>query len=171
MAEGFARRLAGELGVPVEASSDGIVGWDGSPAVDESIEAASERGADISGHRARRLEESHVREADLVVCMAGEHRESIGRMVPEASSRTFTLKELVRLLEATESGETFEDRIRAADELRASGFEGSPFDEDVSDPIGMSLDMFRAVAWDIDEWVTRMMQGLFVTTAAQGAPE
>jgi protein-tyrosine phosphatase len=131
--------------------------------VDESIRAADERGADISGHRARRLERDHVDGADLVVCMSAEHREAVERIVPEALARTFTLKELVRLLEALPpagAGALLEDRVRAADELRQSGFEGSPYDEDVSDPIGMSMDMFRAVAWDIDEWCTRLVNGL-----------
>jgi protein-tyrosine phosphatase len=172
MAEGFVRELLQRAGADIDVSSVGIVGWDGSAAVDDAIQAARERGADISSHRARRLERSHVQGADLLVCMAGEHREAVRRMVPEAGPRTFTLKELVRLLgelPPPEGGTALEDRVRAADELRSAGFEGQPFDEDVADPIGMALDMFRAVAWDIDEWSTRLVAGLVGQPAREEA--
>src|SRR4051812_27837660 len=87
-----------ETGIKVE--SVGIVGWEGSPAVPESVHAAAECGIDISGHVARRLERRHVEQADVIVGMAGEHRDAVAGLVPEAASRTFTLKELVRILEA-----------------------------------------------------------------------
>jgi protein-tyrosine phosphatase len=144
-------------------SSAGIVGWEGSSAVEEAVHAARERGSDVAGHRARRLEASHVEAADLVIGMSGEHREAVIRLVPEAERRTFTLKELVRLLESLPEprpGEPLSDRVRVADHLRRSGFEGSRLDEDVSDPIGMSMDIFRAVAWDIDDWCARLVAGL-----------
>ncbi|MFN2542968.1 MAG: low molecular weight phosphatase family protein [Actinomycetota bacterium] len=175
MAEGFARRLSNDLEAGAEVGSVGIVGWDGSPAVGESVDAARERGADISGHLARRLEARHVEDAGVVVGMSREHRDAVVRLVPDAAGRTFTMKELVRLLEAAPSEGSFQDRIRAADELRRSGFDGVPSDEDVSDPLGMSFEMFRAVAWDIDEWCVRLMHALFepardTTAGAQGRP-
>jgi protein-tyrosine-phosphatase len=160
----------GRANADVRVSSTGIVGWDGSPAVQEAVRAAKERGSDVSGHRARRLEAPHVEDADLVVGMAGEHREAVVRLMPGAEARTFTLKELVRLLEALpapQSGDSFDDRVRAAHRLRRSGFEGSPYDEDVSDPIGMSIDTFRAIAWDIDEWCTRLAAGLLGKAVAR----
>ena len=165
MAEGFARRLSNELAVHVDVSSAGIVGWDDSPATSESIAAARERGADITAHRARRLEPAHL-DVDLIVCMTTEHRDAVVRLVRHVEPRTFTLKELVRLLESTDASGSVEDRIRAADELRRSGFDGMPSDEDVADPIGLGLDTFRAVAWEIDEWTIRLMRALFVSAPA-----
>jgi protein-tyrosine-phosphatase len=164
MAEGLVRELLAGRGEQVELSSAGIVGWEGSPAVDEAVLAAAELGADISGHRARRLEPHHVEDADLIVCMADEHRESVLRLVPDAEDRTFGLKELGRLvaeLSPPGSGSAFRDRVRAANELRRSGGAPSHPDEDVADPIGLSLDAFRAVAADIEEWSRRMAAGLF----------
>ena len=169
IAEGVFRDLMARAEVQTDVASAGIVGWEGSSAVDEAVRAAEERGSDISGHRARRLEASHVEAADLLVCMASEHRDAVARLVPGAASRTFTLKELARLLEelpSPEPGDTLTDRVRAADTLRRTGFEGQPLDEDVSDPIGMSMDMFRAVAWDVDEWCARLVAGLVGTRVA-----
>jgi protein-tyrosine phosphatase len=164
MAEGMARDMLERVGSEMTVSSAGIVGWDGSGATREAVEAARERGFDISRHRARRLERSHVESADLVVCMTTEQLDAVNRMAPAVGARTFTLKELVRLLEELPPrgpDTEFEERVRQADELRRSGFEGSPYDLDVADPIGMGLEIYRASAWDIDEWCTRLVTGLF----------
>src|SRR4029079_12014651 len=80
--------------------SAGTIAVDGAPAMPESIEAARERGADIGAHAARHLTRALVDDADLIVGMAAEHREAVGRLSPGAAARTFTLRELTRLLEA-----------------------------------------------------------------------
>jgi protein-tyrosine phosphatase len=147
-----------------EVISAGVSGWDGSPATQEAVEAANERGTDISGHVARRLFRRDVDRADLILCMAAEHREEVLRAAPRASEKTFTLKELVRLLEtrppAAADGLTWTERIGAAHRLRLSGFPGNPNDEDVSDPLGLPFESYRAVAWEIDEWTRRLVKGL-----------
>jgi len=162
-AEGFALELLSARHAEVEVSSAGIVGWEGSPAADEAVQAAGELGADISGHRARRLERSHVEAADLVVCMATEHTDAVARLVPDAEPRTFTLKELVRLLESLPPADSagVEDRVRAAGAVRPPRRDLEPTDQDVADPLGMSIDAFRTVAGEIHEWSSRLVAGLF----------
>jgi protein-tyrosine phosphatase len=166
MAEGFTRRLSSDSDGHAEVSSVGIVGWDGSPATSEAVAAAAERGADISSHVARRLERGHLG-AGAVVCMTFEHRDAVLRLVPDADSRTFTLKELVRLLESGRPSGSFEERIRAAHELRRSGSDDRVRDEDVADPIGMGFETYRATAWEIDEWCTRLMAALFTPSRSR----
>jgi protein-tyrosine phosphatase len=167
LAEGFLRSaLSGRFGskAPV-VSSAGTAGWDGSGAMPESVQAASEREVDISGHIARKLTSMMMEVADLVVCMAGEHRESIVRSRPDFSPKVFTLKELVRLLDALpplEDGpDGLETRVVEAAELRARGFAGNPHDEDIADPLGQPLDAYRAIAWELDTWCQRLDDGLF----------
>jgi protein-tyrosine phosphatase len=164
MAEGFLRRRLEAEGEHVEVSSAGTSGWDGSPAMPESIDAADGRDTDISEHRARRLSRGMVESADLILGMTAEHRDRAGWMVPEAASRSFTLKELVRLLEALPpevvDGAGLPERIAAADELRGSGFAGNPKDEDVIDPLGLPASTYRAVAWELDDWSERLVRGL-----------
>lgn len=149
-----------------EVSSAGIAGWQGSPATPEAVRAADERGLDISGHIARRLTAGMVEDADLLVAMATEHRKAIVRSQPSASRYTFTLKELVRLVERMPESEPAAAgnvalRVAQADALRSSGFRGNPLDEDISDPLGMPLETYRAIAWELDEWCGRMAIGLF----------
>ena len=168
MAEGFTRQLLDSFCDGFRVSSAGVMGWEGSAATPESVSAATERGADISSHVAHKLASSDVAGSDLVVCMAGEHVDAVLKMAPSAERKTFTLKGLVRLLEELPRPEEPEaadsrlvlGRIQMADELRRSGFRGDPTDEDVADPIGMSDEIYRAIAWDIDEWCRRLVQGL-----------
>ena len=169
IAEGFAGKMMEHADEVIDVSSAGIVGWDGSPAVRESVQAAAECGLDISRHVARRLDEGHVRTADLIVCMAGEHRDAVIRLAPDAAGKTFTLKELVRLLEASPpmAGEALSERVVHPDELRRDGFEGDARDEDVADPLGATMDSFRAVAWELEEWTGRLATGLLGARTTQ----
>ena len=175
VAEGMLRAgLEARLGegAPLVASA-GTAGWEGSGATPESVAAAAERGVDISGHTARRLLAEHVAGADLVLAMAAEHRWEVVRLLPEAASRTFTLKELVRLVEALPARDQatgLAERVREADALRRSGFPGNPHDEDVVDPLGMPLEGYRAIAWELEEWCGRLADDLAGTgTARSGA--
>jgi low molecular weight protein-tyrosine phosphatase len=146
-----------------EVASAGTMGWEGSGADPNSIAAAAERGVDISGHVARALASADLGSADLVLAMSSDHAIAAAREAPEAAPRIFTLKELVRLVEALPepgAGEELGDRVDAADALRDRGFEGNPNDLDVPDPLGMPLQSFRAVAWELEEWCGRLADGL-----------
>jgi protein-tyrosine phosphatase len=170
MAEGFLRRsLASRGATPIDLTSAGTHGWDGSGATPESVEAAAERGADISAHQARRLDTDLLESADLVLAMSAEHRDAATALAPAAAPRAFTLKELVRLLEALprddwgggDPAPVLLGRVEAAEALRRSGFTGSPLDVDIVDPLGLGLESYRAVAWEVDEWCSRLVDGLF----------
>ena len=166
MAEGFLRsvlqrRFGAEA--PTVASA-GTQGWEGSPAQPESIVAAREREVDIEDHVARLLTPSMIERADLVVAMAGEHREAVVRASRDAGGRSFTLKELVRLAQALPPAgppDSIADRVAEADTLRRGGFGGNPRDEDVADPLGRGQDAYRAIAWELDELIHRLDVALF----------
>src|SRR3954452_23993567 len=150
-------------------ASAGVAGWKGSKADAHSIEALAERGIDISSHRGRRLSHQDLADAAVVVAMSYEHRDAVVTLAPEAIDRTFTLKELVRLLEAVPASGAGEDdpttvlrrRIGDAAALRRGGFEGNRYDEDIADPLGLPLDAFRAMTWELGEWVGRLDAALF----------
>lgn len=164
IAEGMLRAaFASRLGANAPTvSSAGTMGWSGSAADPNSVEAAAERGVDISDHRARELTTRDVASATLILGMSGVHATAVVAQDRDAAPRTFTVKELVRLLEALPppAGHDLTSRVAAADALRSSGFAGNPDDQDVADPLGMPLDSFRAVAWELDEWIARLVDGL-----------
>ena len=164
IAEGLLRRATKRRPVdaPVTVSSAGTAGWEGSPATPEAVEAAAERGVDISGHVAARLRPGMAADADLVLCMAGQHRDLIVRDEPEAAGRTFTLKELVRLLEGgARAAATPAARIAAAAAARGGAEAGEHQDEDIADPLGLPLDGYRAIASELDDWIARLVPALF----------
>jgi protein-tyrosine phosphatase len=180
LARGFLEAaLRARLGDAAPAvGSAGTAGWEGSGAVPEAIAAAEELGVDISGHRARRLLTNDVEEADLVVGMAAEHRETVVRAMPGMAGKVFALKELVRLLEALPEAAPGGDprrrlrsRVSAADQLRRNGSEGDPNDEDVVDPLGQPSQSFRAIAWELRDWCDRLADGLFGRVPAGVAGE
>jgi protein-tyrosine phosphatase len=164
MAEGFLRtaldRRMGER-APAVASA-GTIGWEGSAAMPETVSAARERGVDVSEHVARRLLPAMVESADLVLCMAREHADLVVRSAPTAAAKIFTLKELVRVLEELPVGARADLRERVSDAAaaRAGGFRGNPLDDDVIDPLGLPLDSYRAVAWELEEWTDRLAEAL-----------
>jgi protein-tyrosine phosphatase len=121
---------------------------------------------DISDHRSTPFAPDQAAGADLVLTMTGEQREEVLDAVPEATARTFTLKELVALLGALPSlaGEFSRQalvaRIAEADRLRATGETPRPADEDVADPIGLSTATYQAVAWELEELTDALVRGL-----------
>jgi protein-tyrosine-phosphatase len=159
MAEGFLRMaLVEQLGDRAPTvSSAGTAGWDGSAAMEESVRSARERGADIRAHVARRLEANMIEQADLILCMAADHRDSILRGWPAVSDKIFTIKELVRLLEAAPAGGPIGDRIAVAAEAR-NGARG--VDEDVRDPLGDPIDGYRQVADELYDLSGRLAAAL-----------
>ena len=171
MAEGFLNDLLDlhvDLGEPIEVSSAGTSAWDGSPATMEAIKAADERESDISAHRARRLQAHHIERADLVLAMTQDHAVATIQLVPPAAARTFTLKELVQIIETRtdrpepvgSNAERLREHVKRADQARLNGFEGNRFDLDVVDPIGLSQDTYRAVAWELDQLCTRLVDAM-----------
>jgi protein-tyrosine phosphatase len=178
IAEGLLRdALTARFGTAAPAvSSAGTWGVEGSGATAEAVTAASERGADITGHRARRLTTASTEDVDLIVAMAGEHRVALTDE-HGAGDRAFTLKELVRLLESMAPAspgagpDSLTDRVSQATEARRAGFTGNPFDEDVADPLGLPLQSYRAIAWELDEWIARLVDGLYGATTIPAASE
>jgi hypothetical protein len=61
--------------------------------------------------------------------------------------------------------------VAQAAAARADGFSGNPHDEDVVDPLGLPMQSYRAVAWELDEWITRLVDGLFGPVEVRAASE
>lgn len=167
MAEGLlADRSTRLLGGAIRVRSAGTYARRANAPMPEAQQAARDLGVDISGLHSDPLDDEMVRSADIVLTMTTEQRDEVLGLVPEARERTFTLKEIVLLLAALPAPprpatrETLLLRVAEAHELRERGT--TPVaDEDVSDPLGMSVETYRAVAWEIDSLVDGLVSGLF----------
>ena len=176
MAEGFLRdRSRRLLDGYLEVSSAGTWARLGSPPMPEAIEAAAERAVDVAHLRSAPIERQEIEAADLIVTMAAEHRDEVLHIEPAAEPKTFTLKELVRLLAALPEPAPDADRnahlarIAEAHRLRSGPDAPEIREEDVSDPLGMGLQTYRAKAWEIEEHVDAMIREMFGVEAAAAA--
>ncbi len=168
MAEGLLEQRSERLfGGNLVVRSVGLAARGGSPPTPEAIEAAAERGADISELRSTPFTSDHAWTADVVITMTARQRHQVVGDDYRVAKKTFTLKELVALLgalpppSAAPSREAALERIRAADALRRSPEAPSIVDEDVSDPLGLSGEAYRAVAWELEGLVDGLVEGLF----------
>jgi glycine hydroxymethyltransferase len=168
IAEGFLRQRLKARGIDFDVESAGVSGLEGYPAEPESVKALLERDIDISSHTARLLKRRMVEHADLALAMSANHRDGIRRLVPEASDRTFTLKELVFLLERRggngfdgEPADALRSAVAAATDLREAGRSAGLVDEDIPDPLGLGQEAYRAVAWQLEGLIDRLVDGLF----------
>lgn len=96
MAEGFLRAMAAKLRHPrIRVSSAGVGAFDGQPPSRHSVSVMRDEGIDISRQESRSLTEDLVREATHLFGMADSHRQAIQALFPEATEKTFVLREFI----------------------------------------------------------------------------
>ena len=84
MAEGIFKKILSDKGITdIECSSAGIFAMTGDEVTPNSVKACERFGVDISTHRARRITEYILDEADKFVCMTQEHAASLSMFVPQ----------------------------------------------------------------------------------------
>lgn len=75
----------------IHVSSAGLKALVGRPMDDNAMQILKERGIDAAEHRARQLDPTMLREADLVLAMERNHVAAVSRLAPEASGKLFLL--------------------------------------------------------------------------------
>lgn len=127
MAEGLLRDIADKKNLDIEVASAGIYAHDGGPVAENSIIAMNEIGIDISAYRTRKLSEEDLRWADLVLTMGNSHKNHIEDIYGFAGAKTFTLLEYVY-----------------------------GFKDDIADPFGGSLDIYKHTRDEIYQAIREM---------------
>jgi protein-tyrosine-phosphatase len=126
MAEGLLRKMAADHQWDLQVQSAGMAAFAGVPATPEAVEAAGEWGVDLSAHQSRPLGKDQVMDCDLILTMAAMHKNSILKKLPHLEGKVFTLAE----------------------------FAGVP-DEEVEDPVGQSLEVYRKVLKQIEGYLQK----------------
>ncbi|MBC7229070.1 MAG: hypothetical protein H5T74_01595 [Actinobacteria bacterium] len=185
MAEAFARALlAGRNGgCEVRLASAGLEAVPGEAPPAEVVEVMRSLGLDVSGHRARPLEEEDIAESDLILAMAMHNSSRLLTRHQEAVDRVFTLKEFVLQGEVKGRGLDERDPEKRLRELRRwirhiEGLEelvgGAGLNArlqsfflhyfhlydhrfSIDDPLGQSMDFLRNTAREIREAVQRLL--------------
>lgn len=131
----------------------------------EAAALSRELGGDPSAHEPRLLTKRLVEESDLLLALAREHRSAIARLSPRAARRTFTLRELARILSGLAAdGETHptpEAWIERAN-ARRGWFADDAEADDVVDPYRLDEAIYRRSAQQVDGAVTAIVRVLAV---------
>jgi len=137
MAEGLMKKYLKSLGQnDITVRSAGVRALDGYSPTDETIEVMGEEGVDMSGFRSSAITEEAIKGADLILAMGTIHKNEVIRCVPEASAKTFLLKEY---------GRTDKGRVE---------------ETDVPDPIGQSLAEYKTCLETIKREIERVAKML-----------
>jgi protein-tyrosine phosphatase len=149
----------------------------GAPADERIARIAEAHGLLLWGHRAAQLTRDLVAESDLVLTAAREHRSAAVALVPGALRRSFTLRELARLVplvpdadrppvdpQAVRDGTRLVQLAAAAVRRRHANPHGPELD-DLVDPIGRPLPEVEAVYAGLD-----LAVGALVTEALAPVP-
>ena len=159
-AEALARReLERHPGVPIQVSSAGSHALEGNPAASRSMLAAATRGASLERHFARELTRRRVRAADLILCMAAEHRPFVLSYDRAAAGRTFLLATFARVAGQWDWLATSPAGLVALAAEHAREQDG----DDIDDPLGHPTEAYAACAERLDGLVTPVIAALVKT--------
>ena len=162
-----ARPSATEPIVVRSAGTQALVGW----SMEERVAAAlASRGADPEHFQARQLSRAHVESAGLVLTATREHRGAVGRLVPAARRRIFTLRDFAQLVAGSPGGyagsapSDVRHRLELVAETAASqrGMEPplSPAEADIVDPIGRADEVVATMTQQVDEALPAVVRAL-----------
>nr|WP_253794703.1 protein-tyrosine-phosphatase [Kitasatospora paracochleata] len=148
-------RLGRDLAGRIVVESAGTWGHEGAPMEAHAATVLGEYGADSADFIGRELLDEHVVEADLVLTATLDHRAQVISMGHSAGLRTFTLKEFTRLVARVDprtlpdprDGARLTERaralVRAAAALRGWLLASTPESDELHDPYGAPIGMFR----------------------------
>ena len=137
------------------------------PALPEAVKLAESYGLDLSGHRAQNVARGHLEACDLVL---GFERMHVAAAVVDGGARlerTFTLPELLKLLDAipepprqAEAMTRARTRIELAHTARPHDHRTNAVPE-IADPLGKTPAAQRRIAEELRALVTDLSRRLF----------
>jgi protein-tyrosine-phosphatase len=129
MAQGIFNALAEDGGLPFQAESAGTAALEGRPMAENSLAALEEVGIYPEAHRARRVSEAMIGEAELVLAMTPQHAATLWRLGGDPPRGIHALPEY------------------------ATGAAG----EGVPDPYGLTMTAYRSTLRQLYEYVERVV--------------
>jgi protein-tyrosine phosphatase len=156
MAEALLRHHLGSGAVPAVASV-GTIGWNGYPATPHAVEVLAERGIDLGSHISRKINRAEVEGADLIVAMTRKHGWAVAAYDPAAATRTFLLGEITRLSRTHQrNGESIREWIESIGERRPTHRPIGHAADEIHDPVGESIDVYRSTATVLDRLLAEL---------------
>lgn len=147
-------------GITARVHSAGTLGW-GGPATANSVAVMAERGLDLTHHESQRLNAGLVVGADLVLGMTRNHVSGVLAHDPTAVDRTFVIGEAVRLgakVGPVGAGQPVRRWTAAVAALRPNGRASARLPDEVEDPVGEPIDVYRRTAEQLDGFAAALAE-------------
>lgn len=143
----------GHGSIPI--SSAGTAARDGELVAAPVLEALRDRGIDARSFRSHRLNSRHIASAGLIVTATRAHRTDVVRLDALAETRTFTLFQLLRMLDASVARSDLRPEDALLDAvvsraLAARGLSRGGEDDDIEDPWRRSRRVYDRVIRRMD---------------------
>ncbi len=113
-----------------EIRSAGVMAVEGLPASREAVEVLREKGIDLSHHASEALDWKRASQADIIICMTRAHVAMVRHMFPNLAPSKVVL---------------------------FSSFSAEDSEDDIEDPIGQSVDVYRATRDRMDRIIPDMI--------------
>jgi protein-tyrosine phosphatase len=158
MAAAILRHRLADRGVDAHVTSAGTRPWSAG-ATDDAVTVMREYGLDVSGHANCQVTRELIEHAGLVLGMTRQHVSFVTARCPDAADRTFLVGELARLgaqigpRSESESVAQWAERASAArPPLRPLGRAA----DEIDDPVGLPIAVYRQTATVLDKWLTEI---------------
>jgi protein-tyrosine phosphatase len=170
MMERILQAAVEERGLQIAVTSAGTWVREGEPMTAFAAATLTDHGLDAGGFHATPLTETLITAADLVVTATREHRAHVVGLVPGAVRRTFTLLELARIASSAPRppasdtavvGEGVREAVAWAAQMRGSVPRPAGGGDDLDDPLGAPLEVYRERAETITGAVEQIVPFLF----------
>jgi len=179
LAEQLFRYQVASLSELIFTSSAGTYARPGQAMTEQAAALSRQYGGDPSQHYASEVTSDRIKAANLVVTMTREHRAEVVSMVPRASRKTFTLRELVRLIDSfkklePEAWKAPSDASSAAldtfvlNVASQRGFSSTavlPADDDVVDPYRRNQEVYDEAGLLISQAISRVADAILNVTS------
>jgi protein-tyrosine phosphatase len=156
MAEALLRHHLGD-DARLTVASVGTIGWNDYPATPHAVAVLAERGIDLGAHRSRKISRDDVERADVIIAMTRKHGWAVTAHDADAANRTFLLAELARLARAQpRNGESLRQWAEALGQRRSPERPIGHGGDEITDPVGESIEVYRATATLLDRWLSEL---------------
>ena len=118
----------------IEVNSCGVYAQNGDVPTYEAREVMSEYGIDMKGHRATNIQNSNIKEVDLILCATLSHKVAVLDIYPQLEGKVFTMKEYV-------------------------GYNKENHDKiNIKDPWGYDIETYRSCVAEIEECIDLLIK-------------
>lgn len=159
LAEHLTRHQAEQRGLGVVVRSMGFLP-SGFATPPQGVRAAAERGLDLAGHSSQQLHPPDLEQADVIVALAKAEARDLVAQMPQLWSKVFTLKQFLAHTAAqpVSAGADFATWVTGLGEARdRSVLLGHDPDDDVADPMGKSIRVWRRTVRELDDLTSDML--------------